>query len=252
MRNVIKDLYSQWKEEYEAPFSGWDFSYLNDRWIYENPPWDYARQARQLVQQSTALLDMGTGGGEFLASLAPLPKYTCATEGWKTNVAVAKAKLETLGARVLEVDESNELPFSDGEFDTVLNRHSAFKSVEVFRVLKPGGTFLTQQVGGNDLQDFAEEFDTNPQYQEFTFATIKKEIEDAGFSVKNAEEWYGKMEFMDVGAIVYFIRAIPWTVPGFNFDKNIHHLEKLQYKLDRGEKLAFTRVRFLFQAEKSF
>ncbi|GAI20778.1 unnamed protein product, partial [marine sediment metagenome] len=132
----MKNLHSQWRKDYEAPFAGWDFSYLNDRWIEEQPPWDYEALARQLLKKSKAVLDMGTGGGEIFASFAPFPEHTVAIEGWRPNVAIAKRRLEPLGVRILEVDESDELSFADGEFDLVLNRHSAFRATEVFRILK--------------------------------------------------------------------------------------------------------------------
>ena len=61
---------------------------------------------------------------------------------------------------------------------------------------------------------------------------------------------YVSLKPEDVGAIVYFIKAIPWTVPGFDINKNMHDLEKLQRKLYAGERLVYTQVRFLFQAEK--
>ena len=248
----MNELHSKWKKEYEAPFSGWDFSHLKNRLIDENPPWDYREMAAELVRKSTAVLDMGTGGGEFLSSFTPLPEYTVAIEGWHPNVAVAKSRLEPLGARVLEADGMKHLPFENEEFDLVLNRHSDFTAEEVFRVLKPVGTFLTQQVGGNNLQDFAEAFeiDTPLPFLKETFDYWKQEIQEAGFKLIKAEEWRGKMEFMDVGAIVYFIKAIPWTVPDFNFEKHFHHLEKLQHRLDGGERLVYTQVRYLFQAEK--
>ena len=248
----MKGLHSQWKKEYEAPFSGWDFSYLNGRLIFEYPPWDYAGQAKQLVNQSEALLDMDTGGGEFLASLAPLPAHTRATESWKPNISVARVKLEPLGVKVMETDDTLNLPFSDGEFDTVINRHGSFKATEVFRVLKPGGTFLTQQVAGNNLQDFAGEFETGipiPFLKE-TLDYWKQEIQDAGFELIMAEEWQGNQEFKDVGAIAYYIKAIPWTAPGFDIEKNMKDLDKLQHKLDNGERLIFTQGRFLFHAQK--
>jgi len=247
----MKNLHSQWRKDYEAPFAGWDFSYLNGRWIEEQPPWDYEALARQLVQKSKAVLDMGTGGGEILASLAPFSEHTVAIEGWRPNVAIARKRLEPLGVRVLEVDESGELPFADGEFDTVLNRHSAFRATEVFRILKTGGTFLTQQVGGGNLNDLIKEFDAAPQYKDWTLSTITKQIRDAGFSIEEAEEWTGKVEFKDVGAIVYFLKAIPWVVQDFSVDNSLHHLEGLQRKIDKGEKLTFAQVRFLVSANKS-
>lgn len=253
MRNIKNDSHSWWKEEYNAPFSGWDFSHLNDRWRNENPPWDYTKMARQLVRKSTALLDMGTGGGEFLASLAPLPEHTCVTEGWAPNVPIARERLDPLGIKVVAVDEdTGKLPFGDREFDTVLNRHEDFHAKEVFRILKPGGMFLTQQVGGNNLHDFADAFDTGIPlpYLKETFAFWEQELQDAGFHIISTEEWSGKQEFTDVGAIAYYIKAVPWTAPGFDIEKNMADLEELQHKLDTGERLVFTQVRFLFQTEK--
>ena len=194
---------------------------------------------------------MGTGGGERFASLAPFPKYTTVIEGWKPNVAIARRRLEPLGVRVLEVTEFDNLPFTSGEFDTVLNRHSAFRATEVFRILRTGGIFLTQQVGGGDLNDLTKEFDVTPQDEDWTLDAEIKQIRGAGFRIQEAEEWTGKVEFKDVGAIVYFLKAIPWVVQGFSVDNNLRHLEGLQRKIDEGEKLTFTRVRFLVWANKS-
>jgi len=194
---------------------------------------------------------MGTGGGERFASLAPFPEHATAIEGWKPNLAVARRRLEPLGVRVLEVTEWDNLPFADGEFDTVLNRHSAFQAKEVFRILKAGGVFLTQQVGGGDLIDLIGEFDGAPQYGDWTLNSLIKQIQGAGFRIKGAEEWEGKVEFRDVGAIVYFLKAIPWVVKDFSVDNNLRHLEGLQRRIDGGEKLAFTQVRFIVLAEKS-
>lgn len=250
MRKTVNDLYSEWKKEYNAPFSGWDFSYLKNRWFYENPPWDYKDMARQLMEKSKALLDMGTGGGELLTSMAPFPQHIVATESWVPNIPVAREKLEPLGVQVVGVNSEDDTPFNDGEFDTVLNRHSDFKPAEVFRILKPGGTFLTQQVGGNNLQDFADAFDAALPYPELTFKYWQQELQYTDLIIQQAKEWQGTMEFMDVGAIVYFIKAIPWTAPGFDIDKNLPNLEQLQNKLDSGERLVYTQERFLFQAEK--
>ena len=250
MVSVYENLHSQWRKDYEAPFSGWDFSYLNERWIQEQPPWNYESLAGRLVRESKAVLDMGTGGGEYFASLAPFPEYTVAVESWRPNVAVAENRLKPLGVNVLHVDGLDELPFDDGEFDTVLNRHSAFRATDVFRVLKAGGIFLTQQVDGGNLSDLVKEFDAALQYKDWTLGKATGEIQNAGFIIKEAEEWEGKVEFKDVGAIAYFLKAVPWVVQNFSLDGNLHHLERLQHKIDRGERLVFKQVRFLILANK--
>ena len=66
--------------EADHPFSGWDFSYISDRVVNAPLTWSYTSMLLPLIRKAESLLDIGTGGGEFLSSLVPLPKHTCATE----------------------------------------------------------------------------------------------------------------------------------------------------------------------------
>jgi SAM-dependent methyltransferase len=89
---------------------------------------------------------MDTGGGERLAAIVgPHGVRGVATEEWAPNVPVARARLAPLGIDIVR-GASSALPFSDACFDLVLNRHGALNAVEVDRVLRPGGWFVTQQV----------------------------------------------------------------------------------------------------------
>lgn len=248
--NNAKDSYALWKKEEQASFSGWDFSYIRGRLKEENPPWDYNGEAKKLVKNATAVLDMGTGGGEILSTLGPFPKHTIATEGWLPNVPVARKKLEPLGVKIVAVDESGKLPFKNDEFDLVLNRHSAFDRREVFRILQKDGIFFTQQVSGNNLQDLIEEFRGDTQSKDKNAEIERRRLEKVGFRVEIAKEWKGKAEFKDVGAIVYFLKAIPWVVKDFSVDVYLPILQKLQKKADSGKKLVFKETRFLIRARK--
>jgi tRNA G46 methylase TrmB len=91
-------------EAERAAFSGWDFSYLRGRMVEGGTPWRYADRVRARLMGLPALLDLGTGGGEFLATLAPLPPSTVATEGYPPNVDVARKRLALLGVEVVAVN----------------------------------------------------------------------------------------------------------------------------------------------------
>lgn len=240
----------QWKKDEAAVFEGWDFSYIKNRYEEEKPSWSYKELARTLVEESDSMLDVATGGGEVLASLAPLPSHAVALEGYKPNVAVAKKNLEYLGVEVLEVNETKNLPFKDGEFDLVLNRHGGLNISETYRVLESNGKFLTQQVGGNNLVDLMDFFDVKPKWPDNILSVVKKRMLDIGFKIKRAEEWKGKVRFFDVGALVYFLKAIPWTVDNFSVDSHLKYLEKLQENLKTKGTLEFTYTRFLIHAKK--
>jgi SAM-dependent methyltransferase len=247
---VHKDLYDRWKKEEQTPFSGWDFSHIRERMKEDEPHWDYGEEARRLVRDATSVLDLGTGGGEILASLGPFPRNTTATEGWSPNVPVARKRLEPLGIKVVAVDDSEKLPFSDREFDLVLNRQSGYDRKEVFRILQNNGVFFTQQVSGDNLQDLVEEFDAKTRFKGWNAGIEKKRLEEVGFKIERYEEWKGNAEFKDVGAIVYFLKAIPWIVKDFSVDKYLSTLENLQRELDAGKRLIFTETRFLIKAHR--
>jgi SAM-dependent methyltransferase len=136
------------QEAISIPFSGWDFTIMRERWQQNEPAWDYQALAREHISKATRLLDQDTGGGELLASLAPLPSFTYATESYPPNIPVARNRLKPLGVHLVSEFKEDALPFADGYFDLVLNRHGGYTVFELRRILKPGGIFLTQQVGG--------------------------------------------------------------------------------------------------------
>src|SRR5690348_13653285 len=79
-------------EALAAPFQGWDFSWLQGRVDQADPSWSYDDRVRQLVPAAKGLLDLCTGGGELLASFAPLPEHTVATESWAPNIPLARER----------------------------------------------------------------------------------------------------------------------------------------------------------------
>ena len=239
------------KKEEKESFSGWDFSYIHKRIINPKLPWDYLKIAKKLVKKSTSVLDMETGGGEVFSSFAPFPNHAVAYEGYKPNVSIAKKKLKPLGVKVVEVNKIDSLPFREEEFDLILNRHGAVNAKETYRILKKGGTFLTQQVtGSEDLQDLVKEFKAHRKFSNITLEKYLNELKKAGFKIIIAKKHKGKLRFKDVGAIVYYLRAIPWIVEGFSVNTHLPYLENLQNKLIKNKKLEFDTARFLILAKK--
>ena len=58
------------KEESIAHIRGWDFSHIAGRYTEETDlPWDYQRIIFDYLKPEMKLLDIDTGGGEFLLEL---------------------------------------------------------------------------------------------------------------------------------------------------------------------------------------
>jgi SAM-dependent methyltransferase len=244
-------LLEQWIREAAAPFEGWDFSYLSARVTEAEPPWDYLALAHAAVSQAHDVLDVATGGGEVLSALGPFAGRVTATEGYVPNLAIARRRLAPLGVAVFQANTASGMPFEDASFDLVINRHGGFRPEEMHRVLKPGGVFLSQQVGGDNLADLVAEFGARLVAPENTLANVAERFRRIGCAVTRAEEWRGPVAFADVGAIVYFLKAVPWVVQGFDVTTHLAALEALERRRATGRPLQFTFSRFLIEAEKA-
>jgi hypothetical protein len=86
-------------EALRAPFSGWNFSWLAAWSRSGRLLWSYRREVARRAAAASAMLDMGTGGGE---RLSPPPPQTVATEAWPPSVPVAAARLRPLGIAVVQ------------------------------------------------------------------------------------------------------------------------------------------------------
>jgi SAM-dependent methyltransferase len=142
------------------------------------------------------------------------------------------------------------IPFEDGEFDLILNRHSGLNGAEVARVLAPGAVFLTQQIHGLWAQDLLAEFGATPQWPDATPAYYVPRLEAAGLEIKNLDVWQGDLIFHDVGAIVYYLKAVPWLVPGFSVETHMDTLMRLQGQLQREGPLVYEARKYLIEARK--
>ena len=248
----MKEWKKIWLAEENHAFSGWDFSHLNGRQDYDPIPWDYRTEALEGLQPQHRLLDMGTGGGEFLMTLGHPYENTSVTEGYPPNLALCRERLEPLGVEVKESVAETDLPFEDARFDRVINRHESYPVDEVFRVLKPGGKFVTQQVGGQNCFDLRERLGFRVPENVFDVEHEAAKFEKAGFRILRAQENFNKLRFFDTGAVVFHAKIIEWEFPGFSVEKNWDQLVEIQREIEMRGFIECTEHRFLIVAEKGW
>lgn len=198
-----------------APTAGWDFSWFDGRATEQRPPWGYARLVAARMAEATTALDIQTGGGEVLATIGTPPPVLVATEAWPPNAPIARTNLAALGATVVLTDA---LPFRTAGFDLVVSRHPVRTDwPEVARILRNGGTFLSQQIGAGTNRELSEAM-LGPLPPPGAGPTPAERAEAAGLRVVRSEAATLRVEFFDVGAVAYFLRKVVWTVPGFTVE----------------------------------
>lgn len=250
-----KKLINTWfEEEKQAKIHGWDFSHIKDRFDEEGDlPWDYKKAVEKHLDCSMNLLDMDTGGGEFLLSLNHPYNKTSATENYAPNVELCREKLTPLGINFKQADCRKRLPFVNNTFDIIINRHGAFNANEIQRVLKPNGFFITQQVGAENDRDIIELLLENLPERPFPNAYLKNQKENfsnLGFNIIEAKEAFRPIRFYDVGALVWFAHIIEWEFPNFSVKGCLDNLLKAQKILEHKGVIEGTIHRYFMIAEK--
>jgi SAM-dependent methyltransferase len=228
-----------------VPLRGWDFGWLADRAAGAEPTWRYPDLARALLRDADRVLDVDTGGGELLAALHPPAGRTWATEAWPPNVPVATQRLAPLGVTVVE---TGELPFPDGEFSVVLNRHGRLDAEGIARVLAAGGTLLTQQVGGEDCVDLNRALGAPVTERRWNLDVATDALSAAGLRVVDAAEQWPLLTFADIGAVVYQLRMVPWQVRDFSVDRYDGALRRLHARIESDGPFSVRTHRFLVSA----
>ncbi|MFT8930469.1 MAG: class I SAM-dependent methyltransferase [Sporolactobacillus sp.] len=246
-KEKLKEL---WYKEEQAFFQGWDFSHLEGRWQEEELPWNYRDCIQANLKDSDQLLDMGTGGGEFLLTLHHPYKNTSVTESWAPNIKLIQERLAPLGIRIFSVKKQTDIPCPDNCFDKIINQHTGYDSQAIKRTLRPNGLFITKQVGCYNNVDLSRflipTFKT--QFPIMTLNQNVKQFKSAGFSVEKALECFPKLRFFDVGAIVYYAKIIEWEFPGFSVERCFDALYSLHQQIKKKGFIETHEHRFLIVA----
>jgi len=234
-------------EEMARQLEGWVLRF-NPEPLTPGPPWDYEARARKLALQSRALVDLGTGGGEVLSRV--LDEVGCsafAVEEWRVNAPVAARRLGSLAPVVRA--SSLRLPFRDRGFDLVLSRHEAIDPAEVARVLAAGGRCLTQQVIPDYMDELRHVFPEMVRYPDH-FTGYQEGFRDAGLHIDDARIHRMRVEFRELGHLVYHLVAVPGMIPGFGVDSHIEGLRELDRQMREGRKLEFTAGYYILEVSR--
>ncbi len=226
---------------------GWDFSWFDRRATEQRPSWGYASLVADRLGHADAALDVQTGGGEVYAWAAAhatrRPALLVAVEQWQPRVAAQ---------RIGHVVEAAGLPFQDRAFDLVVSRHPVGTDWSgTARILRPGGVFLSQQIGAGTNRELSEAMlgplpPPERQHPEQIAAAARA----AGFEVLQVRDERLRAEYYDIAAVAHFLRKVVWTVPGFTIEKYRPQLRAVHDEITATGRFVSHARRILIEARK--
>ena len=195
----------------------------NQRQIWENiaPKWNKYRTRisptveKFLAEQKGEILDLGCGSGRNFMKAEGLNWH--AIDFSKKMIEFAKKKAEEIGIDLdAKVSKSDELPFEENYFDSVLcfavlhcidSKEKRKKTLEeIYRVLKNGGTALISSWGRN-----------SPRLKN------KEKESVVPWTVKESEEKYMRYTYVfDLEELVYLCKEVGFEIVNFWEERNVN------------------------------
>ena len=249
--NDTFDKYS--KYEKNAKMIGWDFSFLSDKVTQEEIPWDYKTIIKYYLKNEDTLLDMETGGGEFLLSLRHPYENTYAIEGYPPNYLLCEERLTPLGIHLVDALGEAVLPFEDNSFDIVINRHGSYIVDEIKRVLKDGGIFITQQVGSFNNRPMSDIL-TPWRVKDHESFTLKKELSrftSTGFQILKSDEKHLYARYNTIEGVIFMAKIIDWEFPKFSVERCYHELLQVDEIIQENGYFESLEHRFIIVAKNN-
>ncbi len=199
---------------------GWDFSSMK---TWRAPvDWDYLEEVKKYLNPSSSVLDIGTGGGERFIQLSNIFKNGLGVDIDPKMIDIARQNAHAVD-NVEFIVSSEKLARIEKDFDLILNRHAPFNLTAIFNHLKPGGYFITQQVGENNMQNVKKAL--NQKHENPTIT--KNEILKNGLSIVSFQEYDVEYVVKDIESLIFWLKALDMLHADIATNKAIDNVEIL-------------------------
>lgn len=170
---------------------GWNFKKMNYS-VNRLSDYDYYKEVIKHIAPTTQMLDIGCGSAEKTTRFYSLANKIYLTDLESEMLNKAKRNVEKYYKEMPKIkkkfnfeilDCNGPFNFPDNTFDLIVSRHCGANMKEVFRILKEGGIFISEDYSEDDCREIKDLFKRGQGYnQKPLYYKIMKEILDAGFT----------------------------------------------------------------------
>ncbi|MBQ9792305.1 MAG: class I SAM-dependent methyltransferase [Clostridia bacterium] len=181
---------------------GWNFTKLNIQ-TEQDVNFNYYEEVAKNINENTVMLDIGCGSADKSSIYFKNAKKIIQIDIEEEMLKKAKAnviKNAEKDAYKFELGIGNgyeKLPYQNQTFDLVVSRHCGANMQEVFRVLKKGGKFISQDIDKYDCWALKQMFKRGQNYNRKK--TIKQKTIDKCLSLN-----FQKVELLNIKQTEYY------------------------------------------------
>jgi hypothetical protein len=119
------------------------------------------------------------------------------------------------------------------------------------RVVRPGGTYLSQGVGAGSTRELYEALMGRQPHVDLPSADrAADDAQRVGLEVVDVRQEATRVEFFDIAAVVHFLRKVVCTVPDFTVARYRRQLADLDEHIRREGASVSRSLRYLLEARK--
>ena len=109
---------------------------------------------------------------------------------------------------------------------------------------------MTQQVDYRDNDDLAQMLGIEtPEEPDSWIGLAKRQVTEAGLEIEEAVRADQRIRFDDIAAVVFYLKAVSWSIPGYSLEKHRDRLRAL-HKDSSAWPIMTSGHRFLLVASK--
>jgi hypothetical protein len=114
-----------------------------------------------------------------------------------------------------------------------------------------GGTYLSQGVGSGSNRELYEALmGPQPGDEQSSADRAATEAQAVGLHIVDLRQEATRVEFLDIAAVVHFLRKVVWTVPDFTVVRYRRQLADLHERISREGCFVAHSQRYLIEAQK--
>ena len=221
--------------EYYEQIKDWDFSKFEIE-TEDLTDWDMYKFLERVTDESSVVLDLGTGGGEKVIEC--FPEYLdqiIATDFSQEMINTANRNLKESGRKniVFKVMDNLNMDLEKEKFDVVVARHTVTDPKQIYEVLKPGGYLIIRGVDKYDCHELKRVFGRGQGSDEKPISIVDYEnVLDANFKDVELVPIHKREYFKNKDLLKGFLLKVPIIDDFSNLHQDFHKKELEDDKLD--------------------